>query len=142
MSRNNGLLYRVFPLHVYYTYLDGVDVALRAALSEVCTSNDVDHIAQLVDKLTTDSFRDAMKGFAAGLVVENPNAEFWWDYMTMVSILLCFTRVQRDGSCHGISTYTLSSVCCHPSSGTTMLITRYGVLYTWLRCRFPTRSPP
>ena len=79
-----------------YTYLDGVDVALRAELSEVCTSIDADHIAQMVEKLTTDRFRDAMKGFAAALVVENRNAEFWWDYMTMVSILLCFTRAQRD----------------------------------------------
>ena len=67
--------------------MDGVDVALRA-----------EHIAQMVDKLTTGSFLEAMKGFAAALVVENPNAEFWLDYMTMVSILLCFTRAQRDGS--------------------------------------------
>ena len=36
-----------------YTYLDGVDVALRVELSEVCTSIDADHIAQMVDKLTT-----------------------------------------------------------------------------------------
>ncbi len=36
-----------------YTYLDGVDVALRAELSEVCTYIDADHIAQMVDKLTT-----------------------------------------------------------------------------------------
>jgi hypothetical protein len=39
-----------------------------------------------------------MKEFAAALAVDAPNAEFWWDYMTMVSILLCFTRAQRDGS--------------------------------------------
>ena len=81
-----------------YTYLDGIGVALKAELLEVFTSIDADHIAQMVDKLTTGSFRDAMKGFAAALVVENPNAELWWDYMTMVSILLCFTRAQRDGS--------------------------------------------
>ena len=78
--------------------MDGIDVTLRAELSEVCTSIDADHIAQMVDKLTTGSFRDAMKVFPAVRVVENPNAEFWWDYMTMVSILLCFTRAQRDGS--------------------------------------------
>ena len=81
-----------------YTYLDGIDVTLRAELSKVCTSIDADHIAHMVDKLTTGSFWDAMKGFPAVLVVENENAEFWWDYMTMVSILLCFTRAQRDGS--------------------------------------------
>ncbi len=38
-----------------YTYLDGVDVALRAELSEVCTCIDADHNAQMVDKLTTGS---------------------------------------------------------------------------------------
>ena len=40
-----------------YTYLDGVDVALRAELLEVCTSIDADHIAQMVDKLTTGFLR-------------------------------------------------------------------------------------
>ena len=81
-----------------YTYLDGVDVALRTALSEVCTSIDADHIAQMVDKLTTCSFRGAMEGFAAAVVVEYPNAEFWWEYMTAVSILICFIGAQRGGS--------------------------------------------
>ncbi|KAK1879977.1 Aerobic magnesium-protoporphyrin IX monomethyl ester [oxidative] cyclase [Dissostichus eleginoides] len=38
-----------------------------------------------------------MKEFAASLAVDDPNAAFWWDYMTMVSIVLCFTRAQRDG---------------------------------------------
>ena len=47
--------------HCTYTYLDVVDVALAAKLSEVCTSIDTDHIAQMVDKLTTGSFRHAMK---------------------------------------------------------------------------------
>ena len=63
--------------HCTYTYLDGVDVTLRAELSEVCTSIDADNIAQMVDTRTIGSFRDTMKGFAAALVVENPNAEFW-----------------------------------------------------------------
>ena len=99
-SGPTNLPYRLFGNYSSHssTSLDGVDVALRAVLSEVCTSIDADHIAQMVEKLTTDSFRDAIKGFTAALVVENPNAEFWWDYMTMVSILLCFTRAQRDGS--------------------------------------------
>ena len=93
-------LHAHWQLHLpqLYAYLDVVDVALRAELSEVCTSIDADHIAQMVDKLTTGSFLDAMKGFAAALVVVNTNAEFWWDYITMVSILLCFTRAQPDGS--------------------------------------------
>ena len=81
-----------------YTYLDGVDVTLRDELSNVCTTIDTDHIAQIVNKLTTDRFQQPMKEFPAALAVDDPNAEFWWNYMTMVSILLCFTRAQRDGS--------------------------------------------
>ena len=81
-----------------YTYLDEVDVTLRAELSDAGTSLDAESIAQMVDKLTTDRFQLPIKEFAAGLAVDDPTAGFWWDYMTMVSILLCFTRVQRDGS--------------------------------------------
>ena len=74
--------------HCIYTYLDGVDVALRAELTEVCTSIDADHILQMVD----------MKGFAAALVGETRMLNYGGTIMTMVSILLCFTRAQRDGS--------------------------------------------
>ena len=135
-SGPTNLPYRLFGNYFSHssTSLDGVDVALRAVLSEVCTSIDADHIAQMVEKLTTDRFRDAMKGFSAALVVENRNAEFWWDYMTMVSILLC--SHEQNVTDHGIYTYMLSSVCYHSSSGTTMSITPYGLLSTWLRCRF------
>ena len=38
-----------------------------------------------------------MKEFAEALAVDDPNAEFWWQFMTTVSILLSFTREQRDG---------------------------------------------
>ncbi|KAK5916347.1 hypothetical protein CgunFtcFv8_011340 [Champsocephalus gunnari] len=51
----------------------------------------------MVDKLTTDRFQQPMKEFAASLAVDDPNAAFWWDYMTMVNIVLCFIRAQRDG---------------------------------------------
>lgn len=73
------------------------DVTLRAELADLCQSIDADHIAQMVDKLIKDRFQQPMKEFSASLAVDNPNAAFWWDYMTMVSILLCFTRAQRDG---------------------------------------------
>ena len=36
-----------------------------------------------------------MKEFAAALAIDDPNAELWWDYVTMVSIPLCFTRPQE-----------------------------------------------
>ena len=78
-------------------YLDDVDDTLRAELSDGCTSLDVDSITQMVETLSTERFRQPMKEFAEALAVDNPNAEFWWQYMTMVSITLSFTRAQRDG---------------------------------------------
>ncbi|KAF3851701.1 hypothetical protein F7725_013473 [Dissostichus mawsoni] len=39
------------------TYLEEVDVTLRAELSDLCQSVDADYIAQMVDKLTTDRFQ-------------------------------------------------------------------------------------
>ena len=81
----------------FYTYLDVVDDTLRAELSDGCTSIDLDSITQMVETLSTKGFRQPMKELAEALAVDDPNAEFWWQYMTMVSILLSFTRAQRDG---------------------------------------------
>ena len=51
----------------------------------------------MADKLTSDIFQQAMEEFAEDLIADDATAEFWWSYMTMVSILLCLTRAQRDG---------------------------------------------
>ena len=79
-------------------HLDSVDVELRAELDSLGTSLDRDDIAQIVDTLTSERFRQPILDFISLLRVDDPNAEFWWDYMVMVSILLYFTRAQRDGS--------------------------------------------
>ena len=80
-----------------HAYLEGIDLTLRAELLHLSTVIDADHIAHMVEKLTSDRFQQAMKEFAEDLIADDPTAEFWWNYMTMVSILLCFTRAQRDG---------------------------------------------
>jgi len=85
-------------LPCFYTYLDGVDVTLRAKFSDICTSIDDDHIAKTVDKLNTDRFQQPMIVFSPALAVDEPHGKFWWNYMTMVRILLCFTRTRHDGS--------------------------------------------
>ena len=51
----------------------------------------------MVESLSTERFRQPMKEFAEALAVNDPNADFWWQYVTMVSILLSFTRAQRGG---------------------------------------------
>ena len=80
-----------------HAYLEGIDLTLRAELLHLSTVIDADHIAHMVEKLTSDRFQQAMKEFAEDLIADDPTAEFWWNYMTMVSIQLCFTRAQRDG---------------------------------------------
>ena len=51
----------------------------------------------MVEKLVSETFQQSMIGFVKLLTDDNPNDAFWWDYMTMVSILLFFIRAQRDG---------------------------------------------
>ncbi|KAK2138956.1 hypothetical protein LSH36_2187g00002 [Paralvinella palmiformis] len=54
-----------------YTYLDGVGHTLTTEPSDVCTSIDTDHTAQMVDKLATDRFQRPMKEFAAALTLDD-----------------------------------------------------------------------
>ena len=117
----------------FHTCLEDVDDTTRAERTDGCTSIDVDSITQMVETLSTEISRQPMKEFAEALAVDDPNVEFWWQYMTMVSILLSFTRAQRDVC--GIFTWIPSSVCCHISSGMIMSTTLDGVLCIWLRCR-------
>jgi hypothetical protein len=51
----------------------------------------------MVDTLTSERFHQPILNFVKLLKEKDPNAEFWWDYMVMVNILLYFTRAQRDG---------------------------------------------
>ena len=61
---------------------------------------DLDQASALIDNLTaiidTDRFRNAMALFLEDRQ-NNVNFKFWWQYMEMVTILLMFTRAQRDG---------------------------------------------
>ena len=116
----------------FYTYLDDVDDTLRAELSDGRISIDVDSITQMVETLSTVRFRQSMKEFAEALVVDDPNAEFWWRYMTMVSILLSFARAQRD-RLWDLHLYSFK----HISSGMIMSTTPDGVLCNL----YLTRSP-
>ena len=79
-------------------HLDSVDVNLRRQLTSVGMSSDSENIAHVVNIMTSDMFRQPMTDFVNLLKDEDPNAEFWWNYMEMVSILLAFTRAQRDVS--------------------------------------------
>ena len=76
--------------------MDGSYAVLKEELSHLSHTLDVDHIAQMVDKLLLDRFQQSMKGFVKLLTDDNPNGAFWGDYTSMVSIMLSFVRAQRD----------------------------------------------
>ena len=47
--------------------------------------------------LQTDEWREYYLKFIVEECDKSPNFSFWWMYMEMVSVLLMFTRAQRDG---------------------------------------------
>ena len=61
------------------------------------TKIDAAQIALLVRKLSSEKFQHTVKEFATDLIAGDPNVAFWWQYMNIVTILLCFTRAHRDG---------------------------------------------
>jgi hypothetical protein len=52
---------------------------------------------ELITSLKSSLAQDALDKFVKKKSEENVNFLFWWSYMEMVSILLMFTRAQRDG---------------------------------------------
>ena len=79
-------------------HLDSVDVNLRTQIVSDGIPNDSETIAKIVNILRSERFNQAMTDFVKALKEEDPNYEFWWNYMEMVCILLYFIRAQRDGS--------------------------------------------
>lgn len=55
-------------------------------------------IDSLITSLKSASFREFFETFVLDKSSENVNFKFWWSYMEMVSILLNFTRAQREGN--------------------------------------------
>ena len=90
------VLWRLLPrLH---GFLEKVDLELMAELEELeSTKIDAAQIALLVRKLSSEKFQHTVKEFATDLIAGDPNVAFWWQYMNIVTILLCFTRAHRDG---------------------------------------------
>ena len=68
-------------------HLDSVDVELRAELDSLGPSSDTGAISQMVDTLASERFHQPILKFVKVLKEEDPNVEFWWNYMEMVSIL-------------------------------------------------------
>ena len=73
--------------------LEEHDRDLKADVLQTSAKDDCD---ELVSLLRTTRFQDQMTSFLTKRK-ENVNFSYWWQYMQMVSILLMFTRAQRDG---------------------------------------------
>ena len=70
---------------------------LRQSLEKSVQSNKEEDFLKLLDLVSSDKFRTALHSFIAFKKEKNPNLEYWWQYMEMVSILLLFVRAQREG---------------------------------------------
>ena len=75
-------------------YLEEKDNEL--SLEKSVQSNKEEDFLKLLDLVSSDKFRTALHPFIAFKKEKNPNLEYWWQYMEMVSILL-FVRAQREG---------------------------------------------
>ena len=56
-----------------------------------------DNARALITSLMSPRVKKMLDEFVTQRSKENVNFKFWWNYMEMVSILLMFTRAQRDG---------------------------------------------
>ena len=54
--------------------------------------------ADLMSLLQTNEWREYLSTFVKQESDKSVNFSFWWKYMEMISILLMFTRAQRDGN--------------------------------------------
>ena len=82
-------------------YLEEKDNELRQeqrqSLKKSVQTNKEEDFLKLLDLMSSDRFRTALHSFIAFKKEKNPNLEYWWQYMEMVSILLLFVRAQREG---------------------------------------------
>lgn len=65
-------------------------------VSAMAADDNPERIPELIACLRQEMFHIVLKDFVASRS-DDVNFVFWWNYMDMVSILLHFTRAQRDG---------------------------------------------
>lgn len=75
-------------------YLEELDQGLKDDIENAVRSNEPDDYSALIAILASAKFRTHLSTFAQD---QDPNFQFWWQYMNMVCILLRFIRAQRDG---------------------------------------------
>lgn len=78
------------------SFVAEADKECRALISTIVADDKPEQIPELVSFLIQERFFKLLTDFVES-ESENVNFIFWWQYMNMVSILLQFTRAQRDG---------------------------------------------
>ena len=56
------------------------------------------HHEDVCSLLGTEEAQASLESFGKSVCEAGATAQFWWHYMEMVSILLRFTRAQREGN--------------------------------------------
>ena len=77
------------------TFLHDHDRELEKTITDLSLSK-ADH-NDLVDIVLSARFQDQMEAFVNTNTEQNPNFQYWWQYIEMVIILLMFIRAQQDG---------------------------------------------
>ena len=80
------------------TYISEADNELCRDI--VQSSQDADKLKDLISLLQSDVYCKSFSKFIENECNINTNFKFWWQYIEMVSILLSFTRAQRQGNWH------------------------------------------
>ena len=80
----------------FLLFVAEVDRECHDQLSNMAADDNRERILEMITFLMQDKFHKLMKEFVDSKS-EDVNFIFWWRYMEMVSILLQFTRAQRDG---------------------------------------------
>ena len=78
-----------------------------------------ENAGSLITSLKSPRVKEVLDEFVSKRSEENVNFKFWWNYIEMVSILLMFTRAQRERG-YGTCTCTVSATCCHIFSDMTI----------------------
>ncbi|CAH3188967.1 unnamed protein product [Porites lobata] len=73
------------------------DNELKQNLERSVQSNSKEEYLKLLDLLSSTRYQALLSSFITTKKDQNPNFEYWWNYMEMVRILLLFIRAQREG---------------------------------------------
>lgn len=88
-------LWRVL-LPAFLSFAEELDKNCFDAVAAMVADEDIENIPELIATLKSEGFQKLLENFVESKS-NDVNFIFWWDYMNMVTIILQFTRAQREG---------------------------------------------